>query len=51
MERVTCQDPENHGGRGAGARVVEANDGEVMVPAGLVKTGEAFLGLDDWWAR
>jgi hypothetical protein len=48
---MTGQDPENDGDRGAGARVVEANGGEEMMPAGLVKTGEAFLGLDDRWAR
>lgn len=45
------QDPENEGDRGAGARVVEANGGTVMVLAGPVKMGEAFLGLDDQWAR
>jgi hypothetical protein len=48
---MTGQDPENDVGRGAGARVVEANGGEVIVLAGLVKTGKALLGLDDWWAR
>ena len=48
---MTGQDPENDGDRGAGARVVEANGGEVMVLAGLVETGEAFLGLDDRSAR
>ena len=48
---MTGQDPENDGDRKVEARVVETNGGEVMVLAGLMKTGEAFLGLDDRWAR
>ena len=44
---MTGQDPENKGNGGVGAREVEANGGTVMVLAGLVKMGSAFLRLDD----